>query len=123
MSRKDMIEKALLLNNVKEVESVVIKIDTTATFSIHLRLLVLLLFNFAMQQQMTDDEIYDFIMNNLNEVLDIITTELELTLFTFNNLCEEELTDIVELHNKDECCLLLALAIQEKVNKKLKEII
>lgn len=121
MSNRDMIEKALKLNNVCEDDIVVIKTDTTTIFSIYLlRILVLLLLNFFLNEKMSEDEQIDFIMKNFNTILDIVITELEIELHNFTILYEDELTDIVELHNKDEC--LLVLVIQDKVNKKLKNI-
>ena len=121
MSKKDVIKKALLQSNVLENDIVVIKIDTTTTFSIHLlRMLVLLLIRFAMQTEMTASEIYNFIMQNFNAILDIVTTELEIALHNFTILYDTELADIVELHNTDECWLILT--IQDKVTKKLKNI-
>lgn len=121
MSKIDIIKKALTQNNVLDKDIVAIKTDTTTTFSIHLfKMLVLLLLDFVLQTEMTDSEMYNFIMQNFNEILDIVITELEIALHNFTILYDAELTDIVELHNKDEC--LLMLAIQDKVNKKLKKL-
>lgn len=118
---KGIIKKALIQNNVLDKDIVVIKTDTTTTFSIHLfKMLVLLLLDFVLQTEMTDSEMYNFIMQNFNEILDIVITELEIALHNFTILYDAELTDIVELHNKDEC--LLMQAIQDKVNKKLKKL-
>lgn len=120
MSKRDMIEKALVLNNVEKDNVVVIKTDTTTTFSIHLlRILVHLLLNFAFQPEMTANELYDFIMQNFNEILDTTITELECALLNFCNMYEEELAEEIELNNKDETMLILI--IQDKVNKKLKK--
>lgn len=122
MSKKDIIEKALLQNSELEDDNVVIKADITTTFSMHLfRMLVPLIFNFSMQMKMTDDEIYNFIIQNFTTILDVVITELEIALFAFVNMCEREITDIVELHNKDECLLLIA--IKDKVNQKLENIV
>lgn len=117
---KDIIKKALIQKNVLENDIVVIKTDTTTTFSIHLlRILVLLLFNFAMQTEMTTDDMYNFIMQNFSTILDVVITELEIALHNFTILYDAERTDIVELHCRDEC--LLVLVVQDKVNKKLKK--
>lgn len=118
MSLKKEIQKALLLNNVNENDTVVIETDKTVVFSLNfVQMLTLLILNFAAQMQMTADDVYDFITNNFDEIQEVVITELEVTLFTFTNLYEEEPEDIVELHNKDEC--LLSLAVQNNVNKKL----
>jgi hypothetical protein len=122
MLKKNIIEKALIQNDVFENDILVIKTDTIITFSIHLlRILVLLLFNFFLEERFKEEKQLDFIMTNFTSILDIVTTELEIALHNFSILYREELTDIVELHCRDEC--LLVLVIQEKVNKKLKEII
>lgn len=121
MYSKDIIKKALTQNNVLENDIVAIKTDTTTTFSIHLfKMLVFLLIQFAMQTKMIASDIYNFIMQNFNTIIDIIMTELEIALHNFTILYDAELTDIVELHCRDEC--LLILAIQDKVNKKLEKL-
>ena len=121
MLKKYIIKKALTQNNVDENDIVVIKTDRTSTFSIHLfRLLMLLLLNFAMQTEMTASEIYNFIMQSFEAILDIATTELEIALHNFTILYDRKLTNIVELYSKDEC--LLVLIMQDKINMKLKNI-
>lgn len=121
MSCKDVIEKALRLNSVCEDEIVVIETERTVKFAIHLlKLLVLLLCNFFLSEEMSEEEQIDFIMNNFETVLDIAITELEVTLLVFTNLCDEEFEDVVELHCRDECWLVLAM--QDEVNKKLEKL-
>lgn len=118
MLTKNIIEKALIQNGVCENDILVIKTDTTITFSIHLlRILVLLLFNFFLQEGLKEDKQYDFIMTNFISILDIVVKELEIVLHNLTILYDEEFVDIVELHNKDEC--LLILVIQDKVNEQL----
>lgn len=120
MSKFDVIKKALLLNNVCEDDLVVVKTDTT-TFSIYFfRMLVLLFYNFAFQNNVLTDELFDFVMKNFTAIVDIVTTEIEITLLHFCNICDEKLEEKIQLNNKDECLILLA--IQEKVNNKLKKI-
>lgn len=120
MSKIDVIEKALILNNVCEDDLVVIKAGTT-TFSIcFFRMLVLLFYNFAFRNNMLADELFDFVMNNFTAIVDIVTTEIEITLLHFCNVYDEELEEKIQLHNKDECWIVLA--IQDKVNNKLKKI-
>lgn len=122
MLTKNIIEKALIQNGVCEKDILVIKTDTTITFSIHLlRILVLLLFNFFLQEGLKEDKQYEFIMTNFISILDIVTTELEIALHNFTILNDTELADIVELHCRDEC--LLVVAIQDKVNNKLEKYI
>lgn len=119
--QKKYIEKALTQNDVNENDIVRVKTDTTTTFYIHLlRMLVLLLYNFSMQMQMTASDVYNFIMQNFNTIVDIVITELEISLHNFTILYAPKFTDIVELHNKDEC--LLVLTMQDKVNKKLRNL-
>ena len=121
MLKTNIIEKVLLQNNVSENGMLVIKTDTTITFSINLlRMLVLLLFNFFLKERAEEDKQYEFIMTNFTPILDIVTTELEIALHNFTTLYNGELEEVVELHNKDEC--LLVIEIQEKVNKKLKKL-
>lgn len=121
MSKRDLIKKALCLNDVNENDIVSVKTDTITMFSVNLlRILVLLLLNFALQPEMTDNELYNFIMKNFDKILENVVTELKVTLFDFVNLYEEEIADIVELHCRDEC--LLVLAIKDKVNQKLEKL-
>lgn len=121
MSKKDMIRKALLLKNVCEDDIVVVETDTT-TFHIHLfNMLVLLLYNFVLQNNMSTADVFDFIMQNFNEILDTTITELEIALLHFCNMYEDDGAEEVELHNKDECWLVVA--IQNKLNTKLEKII
>lgn len=120
MSLKKEIQKALLLNKIKENDTVVIKTDKVIIFSLNLlKMLTLLILNFATQMQMTNDDVHNFIMNNIDEILDTVITELEIVLFDFANLCDEEFEDVIELHCRDECFLILAM--KDKVNKKLKK--
>ena len=122
MLNTNIIEKALRLNNVCENDVILIKTDTTIAFSIHLlSLLVLLLYNFFLKERVEEDKQFNFIMTNLTSILDIVTTELKIALHNFITLYTGELEEIVELHNKDEC--LLVIAIQDKVNKKLEKLI
>ena len=121
MSKKDMIRKALLLNNVCEDDIVVVKTDTT-TFHIHLfNMLVLLLYNFSLQKKMSPENIFHFIMKNFNEILDTTITEIEIALLHFSSMYDEDGAEEIELHNKDEC--LLVVAMQNKFNIKLEKII
>jgi len=121
MSKTDVIKKALHLNNVCENDIVVIKTDITTTFRLSiLRMLVLLLYNFALGNKMSTVDVFDFIMQNFNEILDTAITELHIALIQFCNLYDEELAEEVELNNKDEC--LIVMAIQHKLNNKLKKI-
>lgn len=118
MSKKDIIKKALTFN-VNEEDILAIPIYTT-TFHIHLfNMLVLLLYNFVLQKKMATKNIFQFIMQYFNEILDTTITELECALLHFCNMYEEELAEEVELNNKDETMLILV--IQDKVNKKFKE--
>ncbi len=122
MLNTNIIEKALRLNNVCENDVILIKTDTTIAFSIHLlSLLVLLLYNFFLKERVEEDKQFNFIMTNLTSILDIVTTELKIALHNFITLYTGELEEIVELHNKDEC--LLVIAIQDKVYKKLEKLI
>ena len=122
MLHTNIIEKALRLNNVCENDVILIKTDTTIAFSIHLlSLLVLLLYNFFLKERVEEDKQFNFIMTNLTSILDIVTTELKIALHNFITLYTGELEEIVELHNKDEC--LLVIAIQDKVYKKLEKLI
>ena len=70
--------------------------------------------------KMTEKEILDFIMKNFEAIIDIVRTEVEIVLLNFCNIYEEELAEEVQLHNKDEC--LIVLALQNKVNEKLKKL-
>lgn len=70
MSLKKEIQKALLLNKIKENDTVVIKTDKVIIFSLNLlKMLTLLILNFATQMQMTAGDVYNFIMNNFDEIL------------------------------------------------------
>ena len=116
MSGVDVIKKALLLNNM--CESDVAVVTAKRQYIIHIfGIVVLLLYNYFLFEGIKQEERYKFIMKNFNTIVDIVITEIEVLLLAFDNLYEEEITDIVELHNKDEC--LLAVAIQNKVNRKL----
>lgn len=120
MSIKDIIKKALLLNNVSEKDIVAIPIYTI-TFYLHLfRMLVLLLYHFAINTKMSEEEMFDFMMKNFEAIIDIVRTELEIVLLHFCNIYEVELDEKVQLHNKDECFIILA--VQNKVSKKLEKL-
>lgn len=122
MLNTNIIEKALLQNNVSENGMLVIKTDTTITFSINLlRMLVLLLFNFFLKERAEEDKQYEFIMTNFTAILDIVTTELEIELHNFVNIYNIQIKEKIELHNKDEC--MLVLLVQEKISKKLQDLI
>lgn len=117
---KNIIKEALLLNNMIEDDIAVIQVNKIF-FNVHLfRILVLLLYNFVLQTKMTEKEILDFIMKNFEAIIDIVRTEVEIVLLNFCNIYEEELAEEVQLHNKDEC--LIVLALQNKVNEKLKKL-
>lgn len=120
MSIKDITKKALLLNNVSEKDIVAIPIYTI-TFYLHLfRMLVLLLYHFAINTKMSEEEIFDFMMKNFEAIIDIVRAELEIVLLHFCNIYEVELDEKVQLHNKDECFIMLA--VQDKVSKKLEKL-
>lgn len=122
MLEKDIIRKALRLNNVCENDVILIKTDTTIAFSIHLlSLLVLLLYNFFLKEGVEEDKQFELIMTNFTEILDIVTTELEVALHNFVNIYNIQIKEKIELHNKDEC--MLVLLVQEKVSKKLQDLI
>ena len=117
MSNKDIIKKALLLNNVCKNDITVVKTENHH-YIVHIfEMLVLLLFNFFLANEIKQEEQYKFIMKNFKSIVDIVITEIEILLLAFDNLYEEKLTDVVEFHNKDEC--LLIVAIQNKINRKL----
>lgn len=120
MSNLDIIKKALLLNNMCENDVTVVTTEKRQ-YIIHIfEVVVLLLCNFFLFEKENEEEKYNFIMKNFNTIVDIVITEIEVVLLAFDNFYEEELTDIVELHNKDEC--LLAVAMQDKVNKNLEKL-
>lgn len=122
MLKTNIIEKALLQNNVSENDMLVIRTDTTITFSMNLlRMLVLLLFNFFLKARVEEEIQYDFIMTNFTSILDIVTTELEIALLNYTNIYNTQIEEKIELHNKDEC--MLVLIVQEKVSKKLQNLI
>lgn len=120
MSSVDVIKKALLLNNMCENDVTVVETEKRQ-YIIHIfEIVVLLLCNFFLLEKENEEEKCNFIMKNFNTVVDLVMTEIEVNLLAFDNLYEQEITDIVELHNKDEC--LLVVAIQDKVNKKIKNL-
>lgn len=120
MSNLDIIEKALFLNNVCEYDVIVVATERHQ-YIIHVfEMIVLLVCNFFLIEEINQEEQYKFIMKNFNTIVDIVMTELGVILLAFDNVYEEEYADIVELHNRDEC--LLVVAIQDKVNRKLKKI-
>lgn len=118
---KYVVEKALLLNNAEEINKVVIKTDVTTIFTLHLlKMLVLLLCQFSLAFHIKEDSMYNFIMQNFKQILDIVTTEIEIALHNFVELYDEQLGNEIELHNKDET--MLVLIIQDKVIKRLERI-
>lgn len=117
---KNIIKEALLLNNMIEDDIAVIQVNKIS-FNVHLfRILVLLLYNFVLQTKIPEQEIFNYVMKNFEPVSYIVITEVEIVLLHFYNIYNEELDEEVELHNKDECYIVLA--IQNEVNKKLKKI-
>lgn len=120
MSIKDITKKALLLNNVSEKDNIAIQVYTI-TFYLHIfNMLVLLLYHFAINTKMSEEEMFDFMMKNFEAIIDIVRTELEIVLLHFCNIYEDELNEKVQLHNKDECFIILA--VQNKVSKKLEKL-
>ncbi len=118
---KKVIEKALLLRNVEKKQEVVIETSVTTVFSLHLsKMIVLLLYNFFLFYKVTELEVTILIKDNYADILNIIMTEIKIGLHNYIILYEEELENLIEFHNKDET--LLVLAIQENVNKNLKEL-
>ena len=120
MSIKDIIKKALLLNNVSEKDIVSISVYTITFYLQLFRMLVLLLYHFAINTKMSEEEIFDFMMKNFEAIIDIVRTEVEIALLHFCNIYEVELDENVQLHNKDECFIILA--VQNKVSKKLEKL-
>lgn len=120
MSIKDIIKKALLLNNVSEKDIVSISVYTITFYLNLFRMLVLLLYHFAINTKMSEEEMFDFIMKNFEVIIDIVRTEVEIVLLHFCNIYEEELDEKVQLYNKDEC--FIVLAVQNKVSKKLEKL-
>lgn len=120
MSIKDIIKKALLLNNVSEKDNIAIQVYTI-TFYLHIfNMLVLLLYHFGIKNKMSEEEMFDFIMKNFEAIVDIVRTELEIILLHFCNIYEVELDEKVQLHNKDECFIILS--VQNKVSKNLEKL-
>lgn len=120
MSIKDITKKALLLNNVSEKDNIAIQVYTI-TFYLHIfNMLVLLLYHFGIKNKMSEEEMFDFMMKNFEAIIDIVRTELEIVLLHFCNIYEDELNEKVQLHNKDECFIILA--VQNKVSKKLEKL-
>lgn len=120
MSIKDIIKKALLLNNVSEKDNIAIPVYTI-TFYLHIfNMLVLLLYHFGIKNKMSEEEMFDFMMKNFEAIIDIVRTELEIVLLHFCNIYEVELDEKVQLHNKDECFIILS--VQNKVSKNLEKL-
>lgn len=121
MSLKDVTKKALLLNDMCNQDVAVITTDKHHYIIYILEMVVLLLYNFSLSNKMSAVEIFNFVMSNFEIILDIILVEIQQSILQFDSIYEEEQqTDAIELHNKDEC--LLVVAIQEKVNKNLERI-
>lgn len=121
MSLENVIKKALLQNDMCNRDVAVITTDKHH-FIIHiLEIVVLLLHNFLLLNKMSAAETFNFVMKNFETILDIILVEIEVSVLQFDSLYDEEQqTDVVELHNKDECFIIVA--IQDKVNKNLERI-
>lgn len=120
MFLKNIIRKALRLNNVYEDDIVEVQVNTIS-FNLHIfEMVVLLLYNFSLQYKKFEEEMNDFFMKNFEAIFDIVITEIKIALLHFYNMYDDELEDIVELHNKDEC--FLVVVIQEKVNKKIENL-
>ena len=121
MSKKEIIKKALILNDVFENDVIVIKTDITTSFSVHLlSILVSLLYEFAVINDINEQNIYNFIVNNAKDILNIVCTELEIALFNFNNYCQEYSNDKIELNIRDET--MLFMLVKCMVSNELKEI-
>lgn len=117
---KNIIKEALLLNNMIEDDIAVIQVNKIS-FNVHLfRILVLLLYNFVLQTKIPEQEIFNYVMKNFEPVSYIVITEVEIVLLHFYNIYNDEFEGIVELHNKDEC--FIVLAVQDKVNNKLRKL-
>ncbi len=120
MFLKNIIRKALRLNNVYEDDIVEVQVNTIS-FNLHIfEMVVLLLYNFSLQHKMFEEEMNDFFMKNFEAIFDIVITEIKIALLHFYNIYNDEFEGIVELHNKDEC--FIVLAVQDKVNNKLRKL-
>ena len=118
----EIISRALRQNNVEQNDTIVINADEKKVITLNIpKILLILLYNFSMYCRTEDKVMFDFIMNNFNEILDIVRTELEIALYNYITLYEQELAEKIELHNKVETMLILT--IQDKVNKKLEKLL
>lgn len=121
MLKDDVIKKALLHKQIYDSNSFSIEINTNKTIIVNLyRIMLHLLSNFVITYSLTKSETDMFLRKKLDDIIDIVTTEVEIVLLQFANIYKEETTNIIELHNKDEC--FIVLAVQNEVNKKLKKI-
>lgn len=122
MLKKDTIKKELVKNEIEENEILEVETDKTIKFCLNLqKILIVLLCNFFLMVEVEEEQQQiDFIKHNFREIRDIVITEIKIVLHNLIFICDEELADEVELNNKDETLLLLA--IQEQANSKLKNL-
>lgn len=121
MVKKDTIKKAIVKNGIEENEILEVETDKTIKFWLHLqKILTVLLCNFFLTMEVEEEQQVDFIKCNFSKILDIVITEIKIVLHNLIFVCDEEFADEVELNNKDET--LLILAVQNQVNIKLENL-
>lgn len=121
MVKEHIIKKELVKNGIEENEILEVETDKTIKFWLHLqKILTVILCNFFLVVEVEEEQQIDFIKHNFREIRDIVITEIKIVLHNLIFTCDEELAEEVELNNKDETLLLLA--IQEQANSKLKNL-
>lgn len=121
MVKKDTIKKALVKNEIEENNVIEVKTDKTIKFGLHLqKILTVLLCNFFLMMEVEEEQQVDFTKYNFTEIRNIVIREIKIVLHNFISVYDEELADEVELNNKDET--LLILAVQNQVNIKLENL-
>lgn len=116
MLKKDVIKKALMLNDMLESDNTVVTTEEHHYILYIFNLLVLSLYYFALANDISSAKIFNFIISNFKTILDSVTIEIEIAILVFDDIYEdEEKVDVIEFHNKDEC--LLFMSVQDRLNK------
>ena len=121
--KEDIIKKALCHIQIFENSNFEVSVNSNTNISVNLFNIVLILIsNFAIAQLMTDSEIKRLFRIKGDSIKEVIKTHIEIRLLQFANTylsCNK--SEMIEF---DEINMtLLALAIQDNVNKEIKKYI
>lgn len=120
MNIKESITKALLENKVDKNDKVFVTTDTNALIGINLfDVMLFLLSNFALYHSMTGIQVYNFVMQNFDNIFDDVNTQIQLALFYLSTDFKNKEQEEIELSDETEA--LFQIYLQTNVFKELEK--